>query len=85
MSLISTLKSLFTPLPEGAIRYKGHTIAATPEEDGGVFRISGVISKKGQQHSFTLVDRVTDRDTCIERAQQKGKLFIDQKGLSVIA
>ena len=84
MSLLSTLKSLFTPLPEGAIRYKGFTITATPEQDGGQFRISGVIRKKNQQHSFTLVDQVADRDLCVQHSQQKAKLFIDQKALSIL-
>lgn len=83
MGLLSTLQSLFTPLPEGAIRYKGFTIAATPEEDDGLFRISGTISKKNQQHSFTLVDQVPNKDTCVQLAQQKAKLFIDKKGQSI--
>lgn len=83
MSLLSTLKSLFTPLPEGAIRYKGFTITATPEEDGGLYRISGVISKKHQQHSFTLVDQMADRERCVLYSQQKAKIFIDKKGMGI--
>ncbi|UTW04043.1 hypothetical protein KDX31_03220 [Amphritea atlantica] len=79
MSLLSTLKSLFTPLPEGAIRYKGYTILATPEEDRGVYRLSGVITKKGQQKNFTLVDQVLDQNLSVERWQQHAKAFIDQK------
>ncbi|WP_432470530.1 HlyU family transcriptional regulator [Amphritea sp. HPY] len=83
MSLLSTLKSLFAPLPEGSIRYKGFTIAATPEEDSGLYRISGVISKKDQHHSFTLVDQVLVRDNCVQLTQQKAKLFIDRKGQNI--
>lgn len=84
MSLISALKSLFTPLPEGAIRYKGYTILATPEEDRGVFRLSGVISRQNRQRSFTLVDQVTDRNLSVERWQKQAKNFIDQKNHSVL-
>ncbi|MBN0988292.1 hypothetical protein SAMN03080615_02768 [Amphritea atlantica] len=82
MSLLSALKSLFTPLPEGAIRYKGYTILATPEENGGVFRISGVIARKNHQKSFTLVDQVADRSLSVKHWQQYAKNFIDQKNLN---
>lgn len=85
MSLLSALKSLFTPLPEGAIRYKGYTILATPEEDRGVFRLSGVIAKKGRQKNFTLVDQVLDQNLSVERWQQHAKNFIDQKNLNPLS
>ncbi|WP_296062350.1 HlyU family transcriptional regulator [uncultured Amphritea sp.] len=79
MSLLSALKSLFAPLPEGAIRYKGYTILATPEEDGGVFRLSGVITKRNRQKKFTLVDQVSDKELSVKRWQAYAKTFIDQK------
>lgn len=82
MSLLSALKSLFAPLPEGAIRYKGYTILATPEEDGGVFRLSGVITKKNSQKKFTLVDQVSDKELSVKRWQAYAKTFIDQKNLN---
>ncbi|MGH1460463.1 MAG: HlyU family transcriptional regulator [Neptuniibacter sp.] len=80
MSLLSSIKSIFAPLPEGAIRYKGFTIAADPEEDFGRFRMNGVISKKGRQRNFTMVDRVADRANCVKITQNKAKNLIDQKG-----
>ncbi len=79
MFLISALKSLLTPLPEGAIRYKGYTILATPEEDRGMFRLSGVICKQNRQRRFTLADQVADRDLSVERWQKHAKNYIDQK------
>ncbi|MBR9867976.1 MAG: hypothetical protein GYB20_11495 [Oceanospirillales bacterium] len=82
MSLLSALKSLFAPLPEGAIRYKGYTILATPEEDGGVFRLSGVITKRNRQKKFTLVDQVSDKELSVKRWQAYAKTFIDQKNLN---
>lgn len=78
MSLVSALKSLFTPLPEGAIRYKGYTILATPEEDRGTYRLSGMITKKGSQKNFTLADQVTDRNLSVERWQKHAKSLIDR-------
>ena len=80
MAVLSALKSLFIPLPEGAIRYKGFTIAATPEADGNRYRISGNIKKRGLQRSFTLVDRVGVRDECVQLVHHKAKMLIDQKG-----
>ncbi|OMH32627.1 HlyU family transcriptional regulator [Motiliproteus sp. MSK22-1] len=80
MTVLSTLISLFTPLPEGTIRYKGFTIAATPEADGNRYRISGNIKKKSLQRNFTLVDRVDVRDECVQLVHHKAKVFIDQKG-----
>ncbi len=85
MSLFAAIKSLFVPLPEGAVRYKGFTITATPEEVGGHYRISGSISKKNQQHSFSLVDRVAGEQNCVELTHHKAKLFIDQKGEAIFS
>lgn len=83
MGLISSIKSMFSPLPEGAIRYKGFTIEASPEEDFGRFRINGVISKKGQQRNFTMIDRIADKENCVEITHQKAKKLIDQKSGNV--
>lgn len=85
MGLLSSITSLFRPLPEGAIRYKGYTITAEPEEDFGRFRINAVISKKGQKRNYTVVDRIADRDTCVELTHKKVKNLIDQKGEMVFA
>jgi len=85
MGLLSALTSLFNPLPEGAVRYKGYTIIATPEQDGSRYRISGSITKKDQQRSFSLVDRAIDEDTCVELTHHKAKLFIDQQGEGIFA
>ncbi len=85
MNILSALQSLFVPLPEGAVRYKGFTITATPEEDGRRYRISGSISKRDREHCFTLVDRVAVRDHCVQLAHQKAKVLIDQKGEEIFA
>ena len=85
MTVLSALKSLFAPLPEGAIRYKGFTIVAAPEEDGSRYRISGSIRKKDRQRSFTLVDRVAVRDDCVQQVHNKAKMLIDQKGEEIFA
>jgi hypothetical protein len=85
MTILSALKSLFAPLPEGAIRYKGFTIAATPEGDGGRYRISGSIRKRDRQQSCTLVDQVAAKEYCVQLAHHKAKLFIDQKGDKIFA
>jgi len=80
MGLLSALQSLFKPLPEGAVRYKGYVITATPEQDGNRFRICGNISKGEQQRTFTLVDRVAEKDDCVEMTHRKAKVFIDHQG-----
>jgi len=85
MSLLSALKYFFAPLPEGAVRYKGFTIMATPEQVGNHYRISGNISKKDKQHSFSLVDRVAAEEVCVQRAHEKAKIFIDQKGEAIFS
>lgn len=83
MSLLSSLKSLFTPLPEGTIRYKGFTIEATPEEDGSRFRACAVIRKSDQERSYTLIDRVATKNDSVQLVFQKAKRLIDQKGEAV--
>lgn len=85
MSLLGSIKSLFSPLPDGAIRYKGYTIAALPEEEFGRYRLNAVISKKDKHRSYTLIDRVADKQNCITLTHQKAKSLIDQKGDKIFA
>lgn len=80
MGLFTTLKSLFAPLPEGAVRYKGFTITATPEQDGNRYRLRGSITKKDQTRCFSLVDTVTAEETCVQLTHKRAKLFIDHRG-----
>jgi hypothetical protein len=85
MSLLGSIKSLFSPLPDGAIRYKGYTIAALPEEEFGRYRLHAVISKKDKHRSYTLIDRVADKQSCVKMTHEKAKKLIDQKGDKIFA
>lgn len=88
MSLISSLKSLFTPAekqpfpPEeqASESYGDYLItpASVKEEHG--FRINGTISKGEQVHTFIRADTLPSADDCAREMIRKAKQMIDQQG-----
>lgn len=88
MSLISSLKSLFTPAEkqpsppeEQAPESYGDyliTPASVKEEHG--FRINGTISKGEQVHTFIRADTLPSADDCAREMIRKAKQMIDQQG-----
>nr|CAA6830635.1 MAG: Unknown protein [uncultured Thiotrichaceae bacterium] len=85
MSLMDSLKSLFTPSETAAPTfpaedYNGYTITPTPQSDGGQFRVCGVITKGEQSQQFIRADLMASADACAEETTRKAKLTIDQLG-----
>lgn len=85
MSIMDSLKSLFTPSEKPtatfpAVEYKGYTITPTPQSEGGQFRICGVITKGERTHQFFRADLIAGADLCAEETLRKARLTIDQLG-----
>jgi len=88
MSLLSGLKSLFTPSekkPEAfpAEEYKGFTITPTPSMDGSQYRVCGIISKDDKEHQFFRADSLGSAEGCATETMRKAKMTIDQLGDSI--
>lgn len=88
MSLLNSLKSLFTPTEKAAAafpaeEYKGYTITPTPQEEGGQYRVCGVITKGEQTHRFFRADLIAGADLCATETMRKAKLTVDQLGDSI--
>ena len=64
--------------------YKGFVIRATPFEEGGMFQLSGVISKEGdgvtREHAFIRADRLPSREIAASMAHSKARQMIDFEG-----
>ncbi len=66
------------------INYKGCTIYPWVREEGGQWRIAGVISKQlgdeTLEHNFIRADLLTSRDEAEAFAVRKGKQILDERG-----
>ncbi len=63
-----------------ATEYKGYTITPTPIAEGGQYRVSGVIEKAEQSHTFIRSDLVAGQEAACDFSVTKAKLIIDQLG-----
>ena len=91
---MSLFKKLFglgggdaAPQQDGGLaaeEYKGFVIRATPFEEGGMFQLSGVISKEVdgviREHAFARADRLPTREIAASMAQSKARQMIDFEG-----
>ena len=67
--------------------YKGYMIQPTPVEEGGAFRVCGIISREvdgeRKEHRFIRADQVPSREIADTMILSKARLMIDQLGDSV--
>lgn len=89
---MSFLKKLFggggsendAPSVAEALEYKGFQIAATPQKDGGQYRLCGTISKdvdgEHKEHKLIRADLFPSADDCSEVTIRKAKQVIDEQG-----
>ena len=72
------------PKPAAETEHKGFQIAATPQAEGGQYRLHGMISKEidGETKTHTLIraDLFPDADQCAEVTLRKAKQVIDEQG-----
>lgn len=79
-------KSSSRAAPEAeAVEYRGYLIISHPEEQGGQFRVSGVIRKPIEggetlEHRFERSDLVPGREACDALMRQKAERYIDEVG-----
>ena len=70
--------------PVAEAEHKGFQIVATPQPEGGQYRLHGVISKEidGETKTHTLIraDLFPDADQCAEVTIRKAKQVIDEQG-----
>lgn len=70
--------------PAGEAEYEGFHIAATPQKEGGQFRLHGTISKEigGETKTHTLIraDLFPSADAASEAMIRKAKQVIDEQG-----
>lgn len=65
--------------------YKGYRLAATPINEGGQFRVSGVIEQpveggEPKQHRFVRADLIPNEEEAIRITQLKARMMVDQLG-----
>ena len=88
---MSFLKKLFggtgagkveTPAAEAV--HEGYTIRATPQPEGGQYRLHGTISKgegdAARTHTLIRADLFASRDQCAEATVAKAKQVIAEQG-----
>ncbi|MGQ7249943.1 HlyU family transcriptional regulator [Halomonas sp. V046] len=73
-----------------AVEHRGYLIISQPEEQGGQYRVSGVIRKpvaggETLEHRFERSDMVPGRDACDALMRQKAERFIDEVGDDMFA
>ncbi len=70
--------------PHSEAEYKGFQIVATPQSEGGQYRLQGVISKdidgEVQTHTLIRADIFPDADQCAEVTMRKARQVIDEQG-----
>ena len=89
MGLIDNIKGMFsasTPKAESYPEedYKGYTIQATPLEEGGQYRVSGIVSKGEKSQPFIRADVLGSSEECAKETVRKAKLTIDQIGDEIL-
>ncbi|MFQ3228721.1 HlyU family transcriptional regulator [Reinekea sp.] len=65
--------------------YKGFRIAATPINEGGQYRVSGVIEQdeegaETKRHAFVRADLIPSEDEAIRITAMKARMMVDQLG-----
>ena len=60
--------------------YQEFEIQATPQDEGGQFRVAGIIRQNGQEKMFVRSDLVPDRGQAEQISLAKARLIIDQRG-----
>ncbi len=72
------------PAPEASVEYNGYTIVPTPRQEGGVWRVMGVISKEidgeAKSHTFVRADTHAGKDETVSLTVAKAKRIIDEQG-----
>jgi hypothetical protein len=68
--------------------YKGFRIAATPINEGGQYRVSGIIEQEEdgaetKKHTFVRADLIPTQDEAIRITLMKARLMVDQLGIRV--
>lgn len=68
-----------------AVEYAGYLIISEPDEQGGQYRVSGVIQQslndgELREHRFERSDMLPSRDGCDEMMVTKAKRYIDEVG-----
>lgn len=61
-------------------QYKGFSITPTPREEGGQYRITGVIRLGEQEHLFIRSDMIPSAQECASLTVRKAKKLIDEQG-----
>ncbi len=84
-NLVSPASSAPRQAPqEASVEYNGHTIVPTPRQEGGVWRVMGVISKEidggAKSHTFVRADTHADEDEAVSPTIAKGDRIIDEQG-----
>ncbi|WP_447556460.1 HlyU family transcriptional regulator [Vreelandella sp. EE22] len=67
------------------VHYKAYAIVSTPDQQGGQYRVSGIITlarEDGQtlEHRFERSDMLPARQACDEMMVAKAKRYIDEVG-----
>lgn len=68
--------------------YRGYLIISLPQQQGGQYRVSGIIrktmadgeSEETLEYRFERSDMLSSRDACDELMRQKAERFIDEIG-----
>ena len=72
------------PAAEEPVDYKGFTILAAPQQEGGQWLTAGTISKEidgvVKEHKFIRSDLHASRDSAVEFSISKGQQIIDLEG-----
>lgn len=72
------------PKPAAKADYNGYQMAATPQAEGGQFRLCGTITKEidgaVKQHLLIRADMFTARDDAADAFMRKARQVIDEQG-----
>ena len=65
--------------------YKGFRIAATPVNEGGQYRVSGIIEldqgeEEPKRHTFVRADVIPSKDEAARISLMKAQMMVDQLG-----
>ena len=71
--------------PDAELEYKGYTIRAFPQAEGGQFRLAGTIHKDTpegdvREHRLIRADMFMNREEAANATIAKGKQMVDQQG-----
>ena len=84
-NMLSPKKAEAAPAaPEAAIEYKGYSIRAAPQQQGGQWTTEGIITKDfpdgAKESHFIRAEKHPDRNDAVSFSVVKAKLIIDQQG-----